>query len=121
MDLEFEWDPDKAEANQHKHGVSFIEAATVFGDPLARTRTEPRHSIDEQRWVTLGESRQMKMLGVSHTEREGRIRKISARRATPVKGGRMQNREVLRYWPASGEHLPSSKADARAAGLVRAP
>ncbi len=64
MDLEVEWDPETAEVNEHKHGVSFIEAATVFGDPLARTRTAPRHSIDEQRWVTLGESRQSRMLVV---------------------------------------------------------
>lgn len=83
MDLEFEWDPDKAEANERKHGVSFIEAATVFGDPLARTRTDPRHSIGEQRWVTLGQSRQMRMLVVSHTERGEAIRIISARLATP--------------------------------------
>lgn len=56
---------------------------TVFGDPLARTRTDPRHSTREQRWVTLRQSRQMRMLVVSHTEREATIRIISARLAMP--------------------------------------
>lgn len=83
MDLEFEWDPSKAEANERKHGVSFLEAATVFGDPLARTRTDPRHSIGERRLVTLGQSRQARMLVVSHTEQGEEIRIISARLATP--------------------------------------
>lgn len=83
MDLEFEWDPDKAKANERKHGVSFIEAATIFGDPLARTRTDPRNSIGEQRLATLGQSQQARMLVVSHTDRGAAIRIISARLATP--------------------------------------
>lgn len=83
MDLEFEWDADKAEANERKHGVSFIEAATVFGDPLARTRADPRHAVGEHRLVTLGQSRPGRMPVVSHTERGVAIRIISARPATP--------------------------------------
>ena len=47
--MEYEWDPEKAEANKRKHGVSFHEAATVFGDPLAITFSDPDHSIDEYR------------------------------------------------------------------------
>ena len=48
--VEFEWDPEKAFANQEKHGVTFAEAATVFtSDPLARTVDDPRHSIGEAR------------------------------------------------------------------------
>ena len=35
--MEFEWDPKKAEKNFKKHGVTFQEVATVFGDPLAIT------------------------------------------------------------------------------------
>lgn len=38
--MEFEWDPDKDRANQEKHGVSFAEASTVFGDPLHRTAND---------------------------------------------------------------------------------
>jgi uncharacterized DUF497 family protein len=60
-----------------------MEAATVFGDPLARTRTDPRYSTGEHRLVTLGQSRQARMLVVSHTERGAAIRIISARLATP--------------------------------------
>lgn len=83
MDLEFQWDPEKAETNERKHGVNFIEAATVFGDPLARTRLDPRQAIGEDRFVTLGQSQQARMLVVAHTERQTAIRIISARLATP--------------------------------------
>ena len=82
MDIVFEWDPTKAETNAHKHDVTFTEAATVFGDPLARTRADPRHSVGEERLVTLGQSRQGRLLVVAHTERGETIRIISARPAT---------------------------------------
>ena len=49
MGLTFEWDPGKAEVNQQKHGVSFDEAMTVFGDPLARLLADPEHSVGEPR------------------------------------------------------------------------
>jgi uncharacterized DUF497 family protein len=49
MSFGFEWDPDKAESNLRKHGVSFDEASTVFGDPFARTRPDPLHSVSEER------------------------------------------------------------------------
>jgi len=49
MGLEFEWDPAKAEANQRKHGVSFEEASTAFGDPLHLVIADPRHSLAEER------------------------------------------------------------------------
>ena len=55
--MEFEWDPKKSEANKRKHEVSFHEAATVFGDPLAITFTDPDHSLDEERYLTFGRSR----------------------------------------------------------------
>jgi hypothetical protein len=45
--MEFAWDPKKAEANKRKPSVSFHEAATVFGDPLAITFADPDHSLDE--------------------------------------------------------------------------
>ena len=78
----FEWDPEKAEANERKHGVSFGEASTVFGDPYARTRPDPLHSFEEDRWVTLGYSEQGRLLVVVHTDRGEMIRLISARLAT---------------------------------------
>jgi uncharacterized DUF497 family protein len=80
--MEFEWDPDKAARNLVKHGVAFAEAGTVFGDPLAITYFDPDHSDDEDRFLTFGESNQGRLLVVSHTDREDRIRIISARIAT---------------------------------------
>ena len=81
--MEFEWDKDKADANLKKHRVSFEEAATVFGDLLSATFPDPDHSIDEDRYITVGSSDKNRILKVSHTDREGRIRIISARKATP--------------------------------------
>ena len=52
--MEFEWDPRKAEINLRKHGVSFPEAATIFGDELAITVPDPDHSNDEDRYITIG-------------------------------------------------------------------
>ena len=80
--MDFEWDPIKASSNASKHGIQFEEAATVFGDPLARTRFDPDHSAREDRFVTLGLSMAGKLLVVSYTDRAEVIRIISARPAT---------------------------------------
>jgi uncharacterized DUF497 family protein len=80
--MNFEWDAAKAARNIAKHGVSFQEAATVFGDPLAVTYFDPDHSAEEDRYLTFGHSSAGNLLVVSHTEREDRIRIMSARRAT---------------------------------------
>ena len=80
--MEFEWDPDKAARNLAKHDVSFPEAATVFGDPLAMTYFDPDHSDEEDRFLTFGHSNEGRLLVVSHTDREDRTRIISARLAT---------------------------------------
>jgi uncharacterized DUF497 family protein len=80
--MRFEWDERKAAANEKKHGVSFHEAATVFGDPLAITFTDPDHSENERRYVTFGMSRANRHLVVAHADRERRIRIISARTMT---------------------------------------
>jgi uncharacterized DUF497 family protein len=80
--MDFEWDPDKADRNLAKHRVSFPEAATVFGDPLAVTYFDPDHSLEEDRFLTFGHSNTGELLVVSHTDREDRIRIISAPRAT---------------------------------------
>ena len=65
--MRFEWDPKKAAANLKKHGVSFQEAATVFGDPLAITFQDPDHSEDEERQVTFDLSLRKRLIVVSHT------------------------------------------------------
>jgi uncharacterized DUF497 family protein len=80
--MEFEWDPEKAARNLDKHGVSFPEAATIFGDPLSITYYDPDHSEDEDRYLTFGHPGSGQLLVVSHTDRQDRIRIISARRMT---------------------------------------
>jgi uncharacterized protein len=78
----FEWDARKARDNAAKHGVSFDEAMTAFGDPLGRILEDDRHSIGEQRFVLIGESLRRRLLVVMFTERVDAIRIVSARKAT---------------------------------------
>jgi uncharacterized protein len=80
--MTFQWDPGKSNSNAKKHGVSFEEAVTVFGDPLAVTILDPDHSVGEFRFLTTGQSRLQRLLVVAHTERESEVRLISARLAT---------------------------------------
>ncbi|MEH2455379.1 BrnT family toxin [Nostoc sp.] len=80
--MEFEWNPDKATLNLEKHGVSFQEAATVFNHPLSVTFPDPDHFVRESRYVIIGLSRFEQLLVVAHTDREEKIRIISARKAT---------------------------------------
>ncbi len=80
--MEFEWDSNKATRNLQKHGVSFHEAATVFGDALSMTFLDPDRSVAEDRFITVGLSLSGRLLVVAHTDREDRVRIISAREAT---------------------------------------
>ena len=82
MQPKFEWDPKKAKANLRKHEVDFIEASSVFDDPLFITLYDEEHSTDEERFITIGSSGKNRLVMVAHTERENRIRIISARKAT---------------------------------------
>lgn len=77
----FEWDPAKAELNVHKHGVSFEEAQSVFFDPTSITVPDPDHSISEFRFIIHGFSIRRRQLIVVHTDRNDKIRIISARPA----------------------------------------
>ena len=77
-----EWDPEKAVANLRKHGVSFEEATTVFGDPMAMNMPDPDHSLTEERFILLGLSHRLRLLVVAYAERGTRTRLISAREAT---------------------------------------
>ena len=65
MRTNFQWDPTKAKTNLEKHGVSFSDAATVFGDPLSKTIADPDHSEDELRFIIMGMSAQRRLLVVS--------------------------------------------------------
>lgn len=78
----FDWDDEKAKANVEKHGVTFEEASTVFGDPLAITYADPGHSTDEERFLTFGMSDSQRLLIVSHVDMPDGVRIINARSMT---------------------------------------
>jgi uncharacterized DUF497 family protein len=80
--MKFTWNTKKEGENVRKHGVSFDEAATVFGDPLAGTIPDPDHSVGEARFLTIGHSSSGRLIVVFHTEQGDNFRIISAREAT---------------------------------------
>jgi uncharacterized protein len=79
--MTFEWDEQKAADNAQKHGVTFEEASTAFGDPLSVTIDDPDHSEAEDRFVLLGMSHTGRLVVVVHTARGDAIRLVSARLA----------------------------------------
>lgn len=81
--MRFAWDEQKAATNLAKHGVSFEEAVTVFGDPLSDTFDDPDHSMEERRFLIIGTSHRGKMLIVAHTDDGEVVRVVSAREPTP--------------------------------------
>jgi uncharacterized DUF497 family protein len=93
--LRFEWDPEKARANERKHGVSFAEAESVFMDDFAVLLDDADHSNGEDRFLILGISSNMRVLVVSHCYRKAAdvIRIISARKAT-----RKETDDYSRRW-----------------------
>lgn len=96
IDDEFEWDDDKDAINVRKHGVSFEEAKSIFKDPLAITIDDPEHSDYEDRYVTIGSTFFDDIYVVIHTDREDRIRIISARHANNVERRKYMNEEFDR-------------------------
>jgi uncharacterized DUF497 family protein len=66
----FEWDSIKAAKNQRKHGINFELAATVFNDPLMLSVPDIEHSETEERWLTLGQADNSRLLVVIHTYQE---------------------------------------------------
>jgi hypothetical protein len=79
----FEWDDEKAASNIVKHGISFLEAATVFRDHRGILKRDLAHSVNEDRFLLIGVSLERRIITVVHVERGERIRIISARPATP--------------------------------------
>lgn len=79
MPFHFEWDPEKAISNLADHGVRFEDAMTVFFDPLELANRGYLHSIDEERWLSIGATSAGPLVVVSYTERGDTIRIISAR------------------------------------------
>jgi uncharacterized DUF497 family protein len=92
----FEWDPRKASRNVAKHGVTFLEAQTVFEDEEALFMPDPDHSGDEERFLLLGLSAALRVLVVIHCERDDGevIRLISARKAVPHERATYSQRRV---------------------------
>ena len=80
--IEIIWSKKKNRLNIHKHRVDFDEAQTIFEDSLHATMDDPDHSLDEQRFITIGTSEQNRLLIVVHTLDDDRIRIISARKPT---------------------------------------
>ncbi len=83
MGIDFEWEPNQAARNLQKHSVSLEGAATVFRDDHSISVPDPDHSLEEERFITVGVSSQNRLLMVAHTERGDLIRIISARELTP--------------------------------------
>lgn len=83
--LAFEWDSEKASSNLRKHGISFEEAATIFQDEVL-TAEDTSESYGEMREVSFGRlgsaSGETVIICVVHTDRDDRVRIISARKAT---------------------------------------
>lgn len=94
-ELRFEWDEKKFNLNQRKHGISFLEAQTVFSDENGLLLDDPDHSLEEERYIVLGMSSKLRLLVISHTYRKEDliIRIISARKAT-----RMEHRQYWSRW-----------------------
>lgn len=94
MALRLEWDEVKAAANLAKHGISFDEAQTIFGDPNTITLFDDQHSNVEDRFIAIGMSVTRRILVVVYTEDEERIRIISCRRATPKERCQCERRDA---------------------------
>jgi uncharacterized protein len=78
----FEWNTSKAAENRRKHRVTFVEAATVFDDPLSMTYPDHMHSEVEERYLIIGMSDRQRILVVAHVDEGDTIRIINARSAT---------------------------------------
>jgi len=91
MGLLFKWDKRKADANAKKHGITFEEASTIFGDPLSATVHDSTHSIAEDRFITIGTSIDNRLLTVVHADLNDTIRIISAREATNTERRQYEN------------------------------
>ncbi len=90
--MNFDWDPKKAAANIKNHdGVTFEEAESVFGDPVAAVFLDDDHSLNEKREIIIGYSSDKRLLIVCFTEREDQIRIITARRADPDERRKHEN------------------------------
>ena len=89
----FEWDDEKAALNFTKHGITFDTAAKVFSDPYLLEEYDEEHSFDEDRWKVIGMVDDV--LFVIYTDRDEKIRLISAREATEQERRRYYGNRIL--------------------------
>jgi uncharacterized protein len=94
--MEFDWDPDKADSNLRKHGVTFVDASHVFDDLLAIDEFDEVNSTSEDRFMIIGMCRGF-ILHVVYTERDEKIRLISARKATKHEQSLYQSAKTSRW------------------------
>ena len=84
--MQFVWDTEKEKINQKKHNITFTEACYVFSDKFMLTIFDEEHSEDEDRWISIGQIPNGKILLVVHTFREineiEKVRIISARKTS---------------------------------------
>jgi uncharacterized DUF497 family protein len=79
--MQFEWDENKRLSNLAKHRIDFIDVRAVFYDPLRKTSVDDRWDYAEVRENTIGTLVNKIIVIVTHTDRNGRVRIISARPA----------------------------------------
>jgi hypothetical protein len=80
--LRFAWDSEKAQSNLSKHGVSFELGRTLFADPDEVMLPDPDHSIEEERFISIGRAADGELMLACYTENDELIRLISVRKAT---------------------------------------
>jgi uncharacterized DUF497 family protein len=81
--MEFEWDPEKSRLNLQKHNISFEEAKLIFLGPVY-TAKDDRKDYGEKRFISIGILSGVVVLVVAHTDRSGKVRIISARKANKI-------------------------------------
>ena len=90
----FEWNENKNQLNQDKHGISFEEAKEVFNDALHISKLDYRFNYFEERWITIGSTRKDKILVVANLffsdSGEEIIRILSARKANKQEKGKYE-------------------------------
>jgi uncharacterized protein len=80
--MKFEWDKNKNQQNIQKHGISFAEATEIF-QGIIFTSIDERYDYDEIREISIGAIQRIVIITVAHTDRNDKIRIISARKSTP--------------------------------------
>ena len=104
--MQFRWDSNKDRINRRKHGVSFDEATTVFGDPLAMTISDPDHSIGEERFATLGRTVAGQLVVVTYSDDGDIVRIISAREASTHERKRYESWHFERCHSIGSSYTP---------------